>query len=561
MLTPHRLIGLTLATLLVLWAPSAIAGEKGKDKEQTAGSEDCPGNSGNGNGHGHGRSCDENASQEEAPEQEETSSEQSAEEDESGGNGHPHGGPPGKQRANQQPTPSPSPSPSPSSPGTGQPPGHGDSGTLDVQVEVNRVVAQVGATLTYEIHVTNTGTSPVSAIVRNEIPHEVDLVSAVLPRRAAGAAPFGWSLENLAPGSVTTLRWTGHVARLGDLDAVNVVKVEGAGLESSAVETHTYLASVQGLRVHRSSSEPDWGTHTERRVVFRAADPDVAGAAGDPAGAPAQLPRTGLPVLEISYVAALLLLAGLVLLGKGKRLAAVGMMLVLVTAACTSEPPTTPSDDRDPGAEAAEERKEEKKDDRVLGTRVTKEDRKAPEEEDDGSGTGSTGVPGVDSDEDDETTDVEDPDGSDVATDDDEALVREVVLVPVPNQAPEPQQLSSTDASNTISLVWDQSSRSMPMATSSRLIQSGSPVEVLSSISDSGNGMNANVSLANITEDERLLARGHFAIEMIGADGTVIRLTAPPVDEVLDPGDGVSADFVLAAPSGSYTLLASFVAS
>ena len=570
MLTTQRLICLTLVSILVLGAPSALADPKDKS---AAGSDECPGNGHRddkpGNGNGHGRACDEDASQEETSTTEEQNE---AEEEGNGSSGHPHGQPPGQNengspsqgespgqgKPNEQPSPSPSSSPSP---GPGQPPGQNDPGTLAIDVDVSRTVAQVGTTLTYTIRVTNTGTSPTSAVVYNEIPAEVDLVSAVLPRRAPGSGPVGWALDDLAPGSVTTLTWVGRVARAGDLDAVNVVRVEG--VEAPAVETHTYLATVQGLRVQRSANEPDWGTHTERRVVYRAPDPDAPDVAGAPSNAPsAQLPFTGFPTLEIAFIAALLLLGGLVLLGRGKRVAAVAMMVVLVAAACTSESPT-PAER--PGADADARDDESEEEDRVLGKRVKKGS-------DDSDQSGTEDVADDTTEDADDTSDVpgvadgsEDATGDEpVASDDDggdDALVRDVVLVEVANDAPEPQGLGSTSGFNTISLTWDQSSRSVLSATSSRSISADSPIDLVASLSDAGNGMRSTVTLTNVSDSERLLVRGELVLEIAGDNGASIRLTSNGLDEVLDPGDEVFAEFVLAVPSGSYTVHPSFSAS
>lgn len=542
----HRLIVLLLASILVLGAPSALAGEGNhKNDGTTASGEGCRGHGPDKEenpGKGHDRSCDDGGTT--SPDDGGTKGGTDADDDPgSAGKDHPHGGPPGQDPANEQPSGG---SPGPPA-GNGQPPGQTIPGTFTLDVTVDNVVAQVGTTLTYQITLTNTASQAAAVTVQNAVPQEVDFVSATHDPAVSGGS-IQWSLTDLAPGSVTTLTWTGRVARAGDLDALNVVTIASAG-EDVTVETHTYLASVQGLRLQRSATDPDWGTHEERRVVFRAAPPHAGETAGASTGGSAQLPQTGVPALEVALIAILMLLGGLVLLGRGKRVAAAAMMVVLVMAACTSEPPVEPPLERNDAS--SDEESDDEEGDQVLGTRVGKDDEEEGAE--DGATAGGT--------EDSEAADEGTEDTEEAADDPGEELVKEVVLVQVPNEAPDPEALGSANGLNTVSLTWDEPTRSIGTATSSRFFQSGSPIDLLSSVSDAGDGIGTTVTLTNITDDERLLVRGHLVLTVTGAGGTVVELTSPAIDTVLDPNDEVSTDFVLALPTGSYVIDSSFVAS
>lgn len=566
----HRLVGLLIAGILMLAAPAAMAGKSSAKNDHSTADDKCRGNS-----HGHSnsekaRSCEEHeeaesppASEEpkEDPGDEDTGNDPGRGKDRGHGNGRGKSHAPGQERKEDKAQGSPDAEPTPpAKPGDKKPPPEEEKGParLMVDVDVDRNVAQVGTLLTYQISITNQGATKSSLTIDNDVPAEVDFISSTKAVTMSDADSLAWSIADLEPGTVTTMEWTGRVARLGDLDAANVVTVDGAGADPAPIETHTYLASVQGVSFQRSAAEPDWGTHTERRVVFRSVGAHAPATAASSDTAPAQLPRTGVPLLELSLIAALLVLGGLVLTGRGKRHAAAAMMVVLVAAACTSE--TTPP----PASQSAETPEDE---DRVLGTRIegndSKEDDSKQEDDDEEIAASPTpAIPGTDNGSDSTDTPLDtDAEVQPPAPVDTEETVREVVVVTVGNEPPAPEPLAATDGSNTMSVVWDEPSRSITSATSGRMITRESRVDLLATVSDAGDGMSAGVTLTNVTRDARFLVSGHLVLDVMDGGGTVVRLSSPPINQILEPGDEVSADFLLALPSGSYAIESAFVPS
>jgi len=532
MLRIHRIIGLSLACVLVLGAPAAVSGKSAECRGR--------GHTKENPGKGQGRGCEDH-------EQPVGRSENSSEE-RGNKNGHPHGGPPGHDReAKSQPDPQGPPADPPGPPGTASddadPPVHGGAMGVDIEVDVNRVVAEVGSTLVYEITIANEGTTTTPLTVVDDLPAEVEFLSSSHDVAAGGDGSVTWSIDEIRPGSQTTITWTGRVVRSGDLDAANIVSVEARGLDAPAVETHTYLATVQGVRMQRSPAEPDWGTHEERRVVFRSAGAHAPATTTPSAGQPSQLPRTGFGALQLALLAGLLLLGGLILIGRAKPYAAAAMMVVLVAAACTSEAPAPQTTPRIETPDSEDE---------VLGTRIQRKGGNnttpAPEQT----------APSIAADPNDDPADTAAPDVPATDTEPDDGVVRDVVLVEVPNDPPAPEGLGSIDGSNSTTVVWDETSREMLSATSSRTFGSDVQAEVLTSVTDGGNGMNAIVSLTNVTDDQRLVVDGHLVLHVQGPGGTDVQFESAPLDEILEPGDTVSADFLWALPSGSYFITASF---
>jgi uncharacterized repeat protein (TIGR01451 family) len=431
-------------------------------------------------------------------------------------------------------------------------------------------MARVGDTLTYIITLRNPGTTAVSPTATITVPDEVQFLSATAqPGPTYGAGSLTWTATDLVPGGVRSLTWQGRVTQAGDLDAVSTVTVPGSTTPS--LEAHTYLAQVAGIVLHRSPGEPDWGTHQERKVVFRTVTRPVSGAPNDvasSAGSGGVLPLTGAPVLSIMFVAALLIAGGCMLAtNRARRVSAVALLVVLVAAACTSDAP--------PRDQTTESQDQSDEGDEVLGTRLGEDDNgggdgNANEGDDsgdgaadgtdgDGDGAGAEDQGTSDPDDDDATEDdpVAAPDTG-TATRTEEVTTRDVVLVEVPNEAPAPRALGPSRADNEISLDWDAASGTITGASSRAIFRADSPIQFLTSLDDGRGRASAEVTLTNVTDAERLLVGGHFVLSVSGAEGS-FQLSSPSLEQVLDPGDEVSAAYEFALPSGSYQIVAEYV--
>jgi uncharacterized repeat protein (TIGR01451 family) len=429
-------------------------------------------------------------------------------------------------------------------------------------------MAQVGDTLTYVITLRNPGTASVSPTATITVPDEVLFLSATAqPGPSYGAGSLTWTATDLAPGGVRSLTWQGRVTHAGDLDAVSTVTVPGSTTPS--LETHTYLARVEGIVLHRSPGEPDWGTHQERKVVFRTVTRPVSGAPNEVASsAGGVLPLTGAPVLSIVFVAALLIAGGCMLAtNRARRVSAVALLVVLVAAACTSDAP--------PRDQTTESQDQNDEGDEVLGTRLGNDDNandgdgNGNDNEVDGSDDAADGTDGDGTGAEDQgTADPDDDDATDgdpVAAPDatteggtEEVTTRDVVLVEVPNEAPAPRALGPSSADNEIFLDWDAASRTITGASSRAIFRADSPIQFLTSLDDGRGRVSAEVTLTNVTDAERLLVGGHFVLSVSGAGGS-FQLSSPSLEQVLDPGDEVSAAYEFALPSGSYQIVAEYV--
>jgi uncharacterized repeat protein (TIGR01451 family) len=530
-----------LILALSLAAPSALA-DPGNGRGGSKCAEGSEGRPGNANGH----RCDQG---EAATSEDEGSPDPSSEEDPSEDTSNEASESGGKKDRSEDAA-APEPSPSSSAPTT--------EGDLSLNASVDRSIAQVGDTLTYSITITNTGTGAISPTITDVMPAEVRFVDAsgsTVP--AVTADDLTWTVPSLAPGASTTLSWRGTVASAGDLDAINTVSAPGV----VPVETHTYLAEVQGVVLNRSPGEPDWGTHEERRVVFTKEERDASvladGSTTSPSGV---LPFTGAPVVPLVAAAALLLASGLMLASdKRRRLAATTLLVVLVATACTSDGP--PQLDRSEQADT-------RQDDEVLGTRVGRGEGNGSNQ---GSGTeGSTNEPpgseGTNDDADDEGGSVAAPEeptdtgNVELGTEPEQVITREVVLVEVPNDPPPVTHLAPTRGDNAIDLQWSAVSNSIVAATSRAIFKAASPIQFLTSLDDGGGSMAARVTMTNVTEDDRLGVNGRLVLVVSGDAGS-IELSSPALQQTLEPGDEVAAEFELALPSGEYQIQCLYVTS
>lgn len=454
----------------------------------------------------------------------------------------------------------------------GGPPGQSPSADdLLVTVTVDRTIAQVGTPLEYQITVQNPGTEAASATIVDTMPNEVEFVAAEGPiMPTVGSGSLTWDVLDIQPGASVVIGWQGRVARTGDLDAVNIASI--AGTPAVPVVTHTYLAAVKGVALNRSPEEPDWGTHKERRVVFRTRTVyPSADTAASASAAPGAIPYTGAAVVPFLVAAALFVLGGWVLFSqRGRRVAAVSMLVVLVAAACTSD---TQSRDQGPAADQAED------EDEVLGTRVSRGNNGSTSDPAGGNNNGAatggntggntgadggnnTAVPSADEDDDPPLAlpGADDPPGDAApAPEPEQVTTRDVVVVEVPNEPPAPRALPSSPADNAISLEWDAASRSIVSASSRAIFRADSPIQFLASLADGDGAVSTRLTLTNVTDDERLQIGGRMVLTVSG-DGGTIRLTSPPLDQVLEPGDEVSAEWDFALPSGDYFIESSYLA-
>jgi hypothetical protein len=247
---------------------------------------------------------------------------------------------------------------------------------------------------------------------------------------------------------------------------------------------------------------------------------------------------------------------------RARRVSAVALLVVLVAAACTSDAP--------PRDETTESQDQGDEGDEVLGTRVGNGDNG---DNGDGQGSDEGSADGTDADDngagDQGATD---PDVDPAAEDDpvaapdtgtasgtEEVTTRDVVIVEVPNEAPAPRALGSSSADNEISLDWDATDRTITGASSRAIFRADSPIQFLTSLDDSGGTISAGVTITNVTDAERLLVGGHFVLSVSGTGGS-FQLSSPSLQQVLDPGDEVSAAYEFVLPSGSYEIVAEYVA-
>jgi uncharacterized repeat protein (TIGR01451 family) len=559
MIRPRYLIHLALVAALLLVAPTALA-DPGNGKGSDKCSAEHPGN-------GHRCPSEEEASAEDGSSSEEPS-EGEATDDEATHNEQPNEGRPDADQnaednsSQNQPSPTPTSSSSPTPSPTPTPTATAVPGDPYVNVSVDRSIAQVGQTLTYTITVTNPSSATITPTITNSIASEVQFLSATAqPAPSFGSGSLTWAPTNLAPGATRTLTWQGRVVGIGDLDATNTVT--GTGI--APVETHTYLAQVKGVVLHRSPGEPDWGTHEERKVVFTTEERDVTAPDDVAAQSSGALPYTGAPVIPLVVLSALLLLGGCMLMTqRGRRFSAVGLMLVLVAASCTSETPP-----RDQATQSDEG-------DEVLGTRIGRDDNEGDgatdtqgndaaendtaendtNDNDNNSGDDTADTGGENSpDDDDPITPADDPAP---ATGPEEVITRDVVTVEVPNDPPAARSLEPSNADNEIFLDWDAATRSIIGASSRAIFRADSPIQFLTSLREGGGSMSAGVTITNVTDAERLLVDGNFVLTISGSAGS-IELTSPRLQQVLDPDDQVSAGFEFALPSGSYEIVATYV--
>ncbi|HWL64622.1 MAG TPA: LPXTG cell wall anchor domain-containing protein [Actinomycetota bacterium] len=431
-------------------------------------------------------------------------------------------------------------------------------GVVSTAVTPSTSLAQVGDTVTWTISITNeTSADLADVVVVDAVPTEFAVLEAATSETTPATIERGfvtWTIPSLPVGAATVLTWDGRVDSLGDLEALNSVTVSAPSLESTVTDASVFLGGSVDVLVRQSAQKPDWGT--EQRTVklnFNRPPSSVAGGAADADAAPGLLPMTGAAVDGWIVLAGLLMLTGAVLLVRRRsmRTAATCLLIALVLAACTSDPEDTtqarPEASESPGDS----------EDRVLGKRIERNDA--------GEGDGRNELPETELPSDEvaeapsEGTDTSDDPGpsADVVAQQ-PAPQPSTTVVEVPADPPAPVPLAATPGDNTMTFEWDEPSRSVLSAASSRVLRAGAPTELLTALTDPQDHLGARVDLTNITDDRRLHVAGHLVLEVAGAGGTT-SFTSDAIDQVLDPGDSVAADFEFLLPSGSYSITARFV--
>lgn len=503
--------------------PTRGHGAKDKDHDD-AGSR---GNHGSGgSGHGHGRS-------------DATTPKDEAKDD---GREQAEGRGAGSERGGATTTPSPIPSSQPT-PAPGGPP----HASLELTSRASRILAEVGDEIVYTVTVSNTSDDELADVaVVDLVPAEVDVASVPLSddvdAAQAGRSPRGedvvWILKTLPAGATVELSWTGVVATSGDLEATNVVQATIAGTREARASTTTFLGAATGIAAQKTAPQV-----MPRRVVtfvrMPATDPKATGV----------LPATGLGIdwfvwlaLAVGLVGMVLLVVGrppaTVLTGAGVALAIVALLSFVTLPSDTSRPPsvspTTQGDDQVKGKQIFPDDDAREKADREKADARGKPDagRGRPDEAD-GSGQGP--VAGAEGNE-------------------QTVLVRTIRTVKVPVDA---ASIGDGAAANAFTFSWDEASRRIVQATSSRLL-TDAPYELLVSVGEGDRVIEATLTLRNVSDD--LIAVDGVLFHEIRGEGAALTLETERIDLVLRPGGEIRATFVYLLPTGDYEVGANFVA-
>ena len=433
-------------------------------------------------------------------------------------------------------TASPTSSPAPTSSPTGPPPAPGTS-DLTVASSSNKLLAQVGDRVNFEVTVTNNGSAPADVVVIDEVPAEMDVLSVPIVPAAdsiqLGRTPQGedivWVLENLRAGRTARLPWSATAASAGDLEAVNSVEARSAG-ETTRVADRTYLAAGGDIdsRGH--------GKAQVMRTIVRRVQVTVP-SSGEVTGAPAVLPLTGADVTGVWTVALAAIVAGVLFMmgtsrDRRRRRMALAAVALIVLAACTS----TPEDEAAEPSPAPSPTVE----DEVRGQQIRR-----------GDGN-QNGAPA-----DDAATDITDepvavPDAGQPV----EVVTRRVVEV-VPVERPVVSQ-ETRSGDNSISFQWDADAREVITATSGTSF-SNQPSTLTTSLDFDARGLASDITLIN-SGDDLLRVDGHFELDVISGGNVIARLRSEGVDVVLRKQGRATVAFEYLLPSGDYTTHARFEA-
>jgi hypothetical protein len=446
---------------------------------------------------------------------------------------------------------------------------------LGVTTTSSPLVTQVGGKIHYTTRVTNDGQTKlkgvtVLALLQPELSAQtvslVDAVDAALIGSYAQGDDVVWVLKDLAPGQSVDLPWTAKAMKPGDLRAVTTTTAKTKGVKAKADPATTYLATAAARAVvnpvpvvkkkivtYHSKVVPQ-----ERPPLGSAATGSVApaGSSGD------ELPFTGSDPTPVILWGFLLILMGLVLVFAPKsfdRRKMLALMLVVLTACVASNSNHSAA----PGTTVP---------DRVKGKLIRKGDGGGTDTNkhagDGGSADGGPVTtttlpfqPPTDTAASAPTTTLAGPiaAGQEGPLPTVTTIVRHVEQVVVPVQGLAVDKLQSRAGDDLVALDWSEVS-GIETATSSAMFNSGSPVEILTSLGEGNGSVEVDVTLRNLEPRTRLQVKGHLEHIISGASGTVATLRSEPLDLVLNPNGVAQAHFTYLLPTGSYTMSSSFVA-
>jgi uncharacterized repeat protein (TIGR01451 family) len=425
-------------------------------------------------------------------------------------------------------------------------------------------VFQLRDNLSYSVTVTNQGSEPATGVViSNEVPPEIDVHDVPLIPQAASitlsslgrSETIIWTLDRLAPGRSVSLPWAGEVGILGDFVADNRVTAESEGATSRA-EDRIFLAGASTRADTGSTSEPR--TIVKKKRIVRHELRTLAGNVVPAAPGPSSLPSTGTDVvgwiiaaLSIAVLGALIFVMG----RRGKlRRVHVFVILCLLLTACIQDQQPTATPDRTEVGESGDEDEEQVKGKRVR--RGQDQNGNAADEAGEPDDTEATGDGALAE----QALAPDQPLEPEITTDE---VVRvpvvEVVEVSVP--VPDPSELGPVAGDNTISYTWDEAEREITAAASGRILRPDATTSLLAGLSVQAPFIGVDVELTN-TGSDQVRANGTLVLSITdSAGGLVTTLESRAIDEILGPGDSVSARFSYALPTGDYLSTATFEAN
>jgi len=417
---------------------------------------------------------------------------------------------------------------------------------VSVSSSASTLVAQVGDEIGYTVTVANRSDEDLDdVVVVDLVPAEVDVVGVSVTEDVeatqVGSSATGedivWVLD-VAADQTIELGWRGRAVAAGDLVAENEVTLKVDQDVVSRDESASYLAAAARGPV---SNPPV--PKVRKRVVTHVRVPANSPAAAAAGGS--VLPVTGAAIALWLSTASLLIAAGLAMLvwargGRRSRMITALVCVSIATAACTmgNEAPDRAAP---PAASASPEGEVE---DRVKGKRIERNDA-----DDDNGAADTTGTA---------------PDTVDVADVPAETTVPATVVVPVVTYELEPadlptETLASRPGDNNASFEWSADDRTMGTAVSSTVYTRDATVGILFSLREEGGQLVTDVTLTNLSDDNRLHVDGRLVYDVVGDAGTA-HLESDPIDVVLNPGGSTTATFRYLLPTGSYSSSAAFVA-
>ena len=446
----------------------------------------------------------------------------------------------------------------------------GSTGNQDLSLttSTDRLLVQIGDFAHYSITVTNVGETRLNdVVVVDRLPSEIRYwsidfvpeIDAVQVGQSGGREDIVWVKNSLRPGRSVTVTWTGRASSLGDLAAVNSVTAKAEEADPVNEERTTYL----GTAAISSTSNPDFDAIVKARRIERTVTRPAGGTRGS------VLPVTGLedptPVI-VGLV--LIALGGLLLWSKRwreprKKWTAISLALVMTAAAaCAGSEPNDQAAQKRDANQSREDKKEKKKED-VKGRRI--------ENNNDNNGSGNGPAGGGPAGTGGGTTDPSSPSVPVPAP-----AIPVAAPAPVPGPAPTEQvtvtrrvlttiglgdlaidELGARRADNEMTFTWNETARKVTRATSRRVFTKGATVELLTSLSTSGDQVDVTVMVRNLSRNRRLSVDGNLIHGVTGSSGSIASFSAP-VDTVLAPSGETTARFTYLLPSGDYDVTARF---